>query len=452
MPVLYEDGTVIRWQVWSGRRGVSSADVWDTALWDEASWDGGTVVDFRQIPEERILSFTVDAGKDRFGRRFKASSVIMNVDNKDGLFTTERLLPGDYLQIDLIVEWDAFTDTVIPPGTMWGDVVGNTWQSSGNLILADSVAGGIQTFNMWYGRVDAATDRVRGGVDVTRIVAYDVFAELAAIDKDAQPSQGAGDPMLQRILLIASNASEAIGGVIGSGAPGEATMQATTLARNTLEEMQLTVESEGGDMWAHKAQDAQSKGVLEVRNRDWLTFDPKSVSVQWRFGPVGLPIVDAEISRDQQLIVNQASVSNAGGVQQDFQDLTSVQRFGPRTTRRLDLIAEDDTQAQFLAQRFVSNLRNIRPRVRNVTVITSDEATIRMGAEVAIGDLVLTTVASVNGWSFTFLAHVIGWTHEIFEDQWRVSLKLDDAFVDNVDGSYDDLEFSSAFRLGSIGG
>ena len=456
MPYELPDGTEIWWHVLIGRRTDSSADVYDTALYGAATYDGGSLVFYERLPESLILSMNVKQGKDRFGKRFRAGSAQVLVDNETGLFTQVNSFasPGDYIWIrqELTLP-PGPPDEPIPDGWTWNDETGRQWTAHGSLIWADDTPDVPVEYAQFYGRIDSSVNTVRNGRDVTKLVAYDMFAELAPIDKDAVPSVGAGEDATARLLRIGSNASSAFGGVQPIAFP-KTTLQATTLAQGALDMMHLTMESEGGDMWAANIpQGGSGKGIIRAGMRDWLTESPNSTSVQWVLGgSQGLTIIDGAVSKEQQLIVNDATYANVGGVSQNATDAASIQRFGVRTTRRLDLISEDDTQAQFLAQRFVSNLKDIRPRVRQVTVPVLDADSALFASKVEFGDLVLSTISSVNGWSYTALGHVIGKRQQIFEQTWNMVVLLDDAFVDNVDGAFNDEMFSNAFTLGSQGG
>jgi len=444
MPEVFSDVS-IEWFIETGRRGSASSDVWDTALWDTGVWDGSATIDFRRVPESQIHSLSITSGKDRFGRRFKASSLTIDLDNRLGVYTSGLFQPGDYVKF-YVKRTRQFVNIPIPDGTTWNDSVSNLWTSHGNLTLMSQGTAPAPNF-MFYGRVETATDIIRGGVDVTRVVVYDVFAELGAINQDAKASQGAGEDLVPRIVRIGENASPSFGGIGTSGPPSGVTFQATTLAANALEEMQLTVESEGGDMWAQRSTTGTGKSEVEVRHRDWLTTNIKSINVWWFLGGAGLPIVDARLSRDLALLVNNATFSNTGGTSQNVTDNPSIARYGPRTTRRLDLVAENDSQAQFLAARAVANLKDIRPRVRQVTVQVIDDDTAEFAATAEFGDLTQTVFESVHGWSFATQAHIIGLRHQIGDGRWSVTVNLDDAFIDNVDGAYSSA-FSDAFRLG----
>ena len=451
MPYLLPDGTQIWFELEAGHRTGAGDARWDSGFeWDRGEqWDGASNVDFKTIPNERVLSLRSKAGKDRFGKRFRASSLKITVDNHDGLFTSNLLQPGDYVALSaaIVAPGQSEPDIPIPDGHTWLDETGREWTAHGNLVLADEPFT-VNRRTLFYGRVDTAIDVVRNGKDVTNILCYDVFAELAPINKDAVPPVGAGEATRFRLNRIIENASAVVSPTVGFAGLSQATMQATTLAQGALDMLHLTIESEGGDMWAATSRDSNDRARLSATNRDYLTTAGSAINVQYVFGSVlGFPILDAQVTREQQLIVNDATFSNVGGVAQNTTDAASEARYGPRTTRRLDLIAEADTQAQFLAQRTVANLKETRPRIRDVTVQVVDFDSALMAGDISFLDLTLATVESIYGWSYTAAAHVIGISHTIVGVEWNISLHLDDAFVDNVDGAYSSA-FSNAFTLG----
>lgn len=449
------DGTIIEWNVQTGRRGPSSADNWDTAEWDTAFWDGGTEVDFNRIPESLILSLKVKQGKDAFGKRYRAGALTLVLDNQDGLFTQldTSLQPGDYVSVSVRILFPAGPpDEPIPDGWNWFDETGRAWTSHGDLVWADDTPDVPIGGAVFYGRVYSAIDTVRNGRDVTKVVVYDFFQDLAINQRDAVPAVGAGELSINRAFRITVNAG--LDGTVGGAGQYEATMQETTLSGKALDQLHLTVETEGGDMFASNSRIPESSfGSVFFKPRDWLTTDTRSINVQFVLGGLsGIPIIDANISRELAIVVNNATFSNAGGVSQNSTDTVSVQRYGERTFRRLDLQGDQDTQAQFLAQRTVSALKDVRPRIREVTVPIVDARSAEFGRTVVFGDLVLTTVNSVNGWSYTALGHVIGKQQIVFEQTWHMILRLDDAFVSNVDGAFNDEMFTNAFTLGIQGG
>ncbi len=432
---------IVEW----ARPSTAAADVYDTALYDTGVYDGSSSFNWQPI-SNLILSIKIRRGKERFGRRFRTGTGVLVVDNPDGRWLTgDSMFPGDLVRIRVRVDGgnpDALPQP-IPPGWSWMDN-GNTWFAAGSLIMDDTVEGESNTYQVFFGRVNAATDTVKAGRDVTRFELVDQMASLAVIDKDALPSQGAGELSDVRMQRILDNAGQQLNRLTVLG-DAQMTMAATTLAKNALEEAQLTAETEGGDFWY------DTEGDAVFGTRDWLTTEDRSVEVQATFGGSGLPITDSLTVRDLQLVVNQASIANTGGTVQSAQDDVSISRYSLRTFRRLDLLGDSDANSLFLANRFVAQLANTRPRLRFVElpVISTDAAT--DAGVLRFGDRIRATVESIHGWAFTFETHIIGITHEMVGDQWTVRYDLDDAFTQSgTDGGFDADAFNEGFDRGVV--
>jgi hypothetical protein len=202
------------------------------------------------------------------------------------------------------------------------------------------------------------------------------------------------------------------------------------------------MDSEGGDAWM------DALGVVTIAGRDWLTETLRATEVQWIIGALDVRVTDARPTRTNEFLVNDATIANTGGLAQNADDAPSKQRYGTRTTRRLDLLGDSDLASQFLADRLVANLKDVRPRVRQATVPILSRNGADFGLGVTFGDLTLTFVNSIHGWGMGFAGHVIGVENIMTDDQWTVKLVLDDAFVSNVDGGFDFEAFSDGFALG----
>jgi len=451
--MIFPDGTFVWFTVWTGRRGASAADVYDTATYDLAVYDGGTNIDWTPY-ESRVLGMSTRRGKDAFGKRFRTGQLTIDLDNSDGVFTGDAFLPGDYVWVQCQIRFPSGPpDEPIPDQTQWQDVTGRTWTAEGSGMILSSGGGfpTFDTFGIFYGRVDSATDKVKGGVDTTTVRVLDQFADLAIIDKAASASQGAGESTYDRAIRILTNAGSLITWD-ADGGPAEATMQATTLAGKVLSDLQLVIDSEGGDCWADTVPNPNSGGIIQLKMRDWLTTLPRSTVIQWRLGSDGVGLVDAQQTREAAIIVNDATFASAGGTAQNSTDPESIQRFGDRTHRRLDLICEGDTQPQFLAQRMVGNLAEMRPRIKQVTIPWDTTDAAKTGYEAQFGDLVLARVNSFRGHGTASLGHIIGIEHVMVGDEATTVLSLSDAFADNVDGDFDEDMFDDSFALGGAGG
>ncbi len=287
----------------------------------------------------------------------------------------------------------------------------------------------------------SSTDRVRGGVDTTTVVASDGFADLARIDKAAQPDAGAGELSNARVTRVLNNAGQGFDSHVEIGT-FFFTMAATDLDRVSLEELQLTMDTEGGDAWMDTA------GEVTIAGRDWLTTQLRSTETQWLLGALDVGVEEARPSRSVELMVNDAAYQNVGGIVQTAEDTTSKTRFGTQSRKRLDLLGDLDSSAAFLATRVVANLSAVRPRVREVTMPVVNRDTVDLGLGVLFGDLAIVIVESIHDWGMAFAAHVIGISNSMVDDEWTVTLTLDDAFVDNVDGGFDFEAYSEGFALG----
>jgi len=435
---------IVEW----ARPSLGASDMYDTALYDTGVYDGSSSLQWNDVTPF-LRSIRAKHGKERFGRRFKTASASIVLDNPGGrwLVDANGMAPGDLVRVRVIVSGSnpGGLPTPIPPGTMWMDQATNTWTSAGALIMDDTVSGAVNEYTVFLGRVNIATDTVKGGVDVTRFDCIGQQGSLARIDKDAGPNVGAGELSDVRMQRILDNAGAGLQTLIVLGV-AQHTMAATDLATPALSEAQLTSETEGGDFWFN------TEGIATFGTRDWLDTETRSTVVQAFFGGLtGVGVIDSRPTRDLQIVVNNASYANTGGTTQNAQDADSIARYSNRTFRRLDLLGDVDASSTFLAARAVAQLKDVRPRARTVEMPVLDTAAATFAGDLRFGDLVQSTVDSIFGWSHTFQAHVIGIDHDVFEDQWTVTYNLDDAFiVDTTDGGFDNQAFSTGFSLGEV--
>lgn len=443
----FADGSSIRWYVATGRKSPAGTAVYDTARYDQDTYDGSTDVVWLDF-SEKALSLRIKRGKDAFLRRFRTGTCQIVFDNQTSEFTDTRFLPGDLVWVVARKYTPAgLPPTPIPDGTDWdGSETGRPWESHGNDLILQGDPATYEGFSLFFGRVASSQDIVKGGVDVTRVNCTDMFADLAVAEFSPSPPAGGGESAGSRVNRIISNVGQ--GFTAGAWWPTVSTMQPTELAGKALDELQLTIDdSEGGAIWALPYPNAFNSGAVQYAGRDWLTEAPKSTEVQWTLGGVTLPLIDGVIHKAVQLIVNDATFASVGGIEQQATSPGSIQRYGLRTFRKTDLICEGDAQPAFLAGRVIHNLNLSRPRVREAAVNVETGYQADFGCQVQFGDLVNVGVNSIN-WARTFQAHVFGIQHTVSPSEWEVTLTLDDAFVDNVDGPFSHLEFSDSFSLG----
>lgn len=194
--------------------------------------------------------------------------------------------------------------------------------------------------------------------------ATDGFTQLAAVNLPEGAPVGAGETSGARIGRLAD--------VAGWVAPrrldaGKVTVQATTMAQPMLEEMFLTADSEGGQLYV------DGDGTLVFEDRDRPLTDPRQTTPQVTFtdqpqSAAEVCYADLQMSSDRSAIVNWCSIARAGGTAQVASDGASIARYRQRTYTRHDLIHTADADSTVLAGRIVSRLAFASQRVEGLTV------------------------------------------------------------------------------------
>ena len=383
---------------------------WDTALWDTALWDG-TDISWLDITSD-VMSVATDGGKDSFNTRFRTGMMSVLLDNTYGQWTpgagagdpgVVRLRPGRQMRLSI-----RFED--------------GTWMP------------------IFTGRIDTLQDQHNQGFVTTRVHVYDAFAGFAVDDEPASAPQGAGELSGARINRILDHIAWSQDD--RDIQAGVATLQETTLAATAIQDMSDAADAEGGDLFMSGA------GAVTFKARDWLATDERSVEEQWYLGGPGIPISAAEPSWTIQRVVNDASYANAGGTAQHVTDQPSIATYGRRTFQRHDLIAEDDSQANYLATRTVSNLKDDQPRIKTVTVPAVSIQQILFGLGIRFGDLTLIDVATKWGWSQSIVGWIIGISHTVTPSSWDITITLENAERPNINGGYWYESFSAGYQLG----
>ena len=223
--------------------------------------------------------------------------------------------------------------------------------------------------------------------------------------------------------------------------PGVFTMQETTLAQDQLSLCQITADSDGGDLFI------APDGRVTFREHGWMTEGEPD----WLLGGPGLdaiPVDGVRPSWSMQRIVNEAAFAATGSTQQVASDSASIQFFGRRTTRRLDLINDNDSDVLQLADQTVAALKDDKLVIDEATVLVQDAVSADFATKVKYGDLVAISVDTIHGWSTTYVTHVVGIGAAVTAAGYLVTLTLDDALVVNENGSFARSEFDSSFHLG----
>jgi len=377
----------VRW----GARGVAAggAGAWDLDVWDGPGTWSGWEPSWAVLDDCWISNLTVTRGRAKATERFSAGTLSMT------LVAAQR----DQSRI-----WSWLLDQ---------PTIGD------ELSIRARVRDGGDWWPLFRGSITALSDgfELDGRLAVS-VAGIDAMAEIAAVDlPEVDPPVGAGERSDQRISRILD--------LIGFPVErrrldvGVVTVQSTNLARNLLDEAQVTAESEVGDLWV------DAEGMVIFRNRQWWLTDPRTTSSRVTYSNVPgsghCPAV-FRTALDLSDLENRVSMARAGGTALTVIDHASRARFGLRTFTRFDLVCEFDVDVQIAASARLAENRQRTRRVEQLSVKPEAAVIVGVPAAVAWGpvlDLRLGDAATVEWLAGgadepdSRLMHVQGWTHTI---------------------------------------
>jgi hypothetical protein len=253
----------------------------------------------------------------------------------------------------------------------------------------------------------------------------DRFADMAAVDLPEQPLEGLGDTTDERVARLMDRAE--IDPYYGLLASCEVEHQSTNLARNLLDEAQVAAESEVGALYV----DREGFIVLRPAHGTAPTSRETDVQMAWaNAAAVGgyptVPPLNFGSGQDLDDVVNQVSMSRAGGTAYTTSDAESILAFGLRTYQRFDLTCRYDTDVQFAADWRLDQLRRRTQRVdslRGTVLPLMDNDALAALLDVELGD------KHYVSWDdgereVTGTMHVQGVTHRVTGDAWEVKVDL----------------------------
>lgn len=370
--------------------------LWDSGLWDTTGvWAGDEPTWVRYDAD--LLGANPSHGRDRFEDRMRTATMSIELANDDGKYNPDHGAVGP-------------GDLALRPGRLI--------RLTGNV--------GLGFVAVFRGVVDDIKEVYGpGGGDInTRMSCVGYMADMALANPPALGSPvGAGertDERVERVLDAVDWPADR-----RNIQEGVHTLQATTLARSRLEELQRAADNEGGAFFFDAA------GVATFKAQGWLENDARSTTPQIYpgRGSSGDPsVIGVSTEWTRRTIINDAQYTRVGGTMQRDFDLTSAALYGGlRSDRRTDLEVETDAQALTLAERIVAARAYDRLRVTGLQLSPLDLASGRALLELQLGDLVEATVNTLHGWGYTVQAHVMRITHVIRADDWVVDLRIDDA-------------------------
>lgn len=372
-----------------------SVSRWGTAKWDVsggALWEGPP-------PEDDIscdvMSVSIVNGRDQPLDRFRTATCTVVLYDPAGSYSPWTSAPV------------AGTFGAIRPGIMV-----RVWIET---------AGGI--IPRFVGTVDSITDNwtvASNEPDTPHLVTFravDGLADLAAYNGTEQAPAGAGELSGARIGRIATNALYNGARAIDAGT---VTCQATTLAKNALEEAGLTADTERGALWVDPA------GVLQYRDRNGLVTEPNYVTVQAVFGdePGEICYTALQPASDAAKVRNLVTIARAGGTAVTVSDDQSIALYKAKTYRRLDLIHENDVDSTTIANEYLDAFAFAANRVERLSVDVSAMPDAQLDTVLALDLLHLIEVRRrAVGFQIVAQLQIEGTAEEITADKWTLSYR-----------------------------
>jgi len=326
----------------------ASAGGWglfNVGLFDAATFGPGEVwVDISQW----VMSFAVTRKfADRL-RLWQAGSCTLELSNMDGRFSPDNLT-GPYAAAGF---------SSIRPGI---PIRANVTISG---VVYWLFCGTVDTWaEDWPGHIGART----GGASVT-VTALDAWKTLSTFQGAAVTPVGAGETLGPRISRILTTA-----GYVGpiDLDTGTIPLQETTLADKPLDEIDITIASEGGAVYV------AADGRFCVRDRYSLTEDLRSVTPQVVFGDSAGEVPWSALGHSPLTlsgVVNYARYTAPGsvptGLPQVSYDSDSMARFGQLSDEaswRDKLICVNDSDVAVLAQWTVATRKDAQQLITSIS-------------------------------------------------------------------------------------
>ena len=384
-----------------GRRGAPVGESeWDLSLWDTAEWSGLEPV-WAVLDNCEISGLSVNrgrlAGTDRFATSTATARLTFTFDRVAWSFREAGpLAVGDEIRFSVGVDLESPISAAGP-------------------------------FPIWRGLIRDVTDDWKPGykrLDVS-IAAVDRMADLAAVTIPPLPSPvGAGETTGERLARIMEAAE--IDPFYVDLDLGVATVQATDLSRNLLDEAQITTEAEGtGQFFVSR------DGLLTFLDRDWRTIRPRSTStvVLWSNDAPDPAVpeicpTDFATGRNQDQLANQVSRARAGGTVYTVRDETSIVVYGLRTNQRLDMICDNDPDVEYAADAYLAQRSQRINQIGPLTAVidpTSPASAIAALVDVDLLDqheIRWDDGSGLAPYSETF--HVQSVAHTVTPDRWTI--------------------------------
>jgi len=371
----------------------SNNSLWGTGTWNSGKWSGRDVVWTDVTDYVRSIQTTRERNRDTDTYTTGTATVVFS--NVDARFTPANT-SGPYTS--------GGVTKIVPKVPMR---IRATWNGV--------------TYGLFQGRVNSWQDDYPGaGKDcVTTVVCSDVLADLIPVELATAVAAGAGETAGTRITRLLNAAGWVWGNYVDSGSIS--TMQATTLGDNAFDLIRVTVESEGGVLFA----DGDGQLVFQDAFYPAGGHSSRATTAQITFGSgVGeVKFADPSLTYDDTLIFNESSVTCDGGVAQASSDPDSVSLYGSRSVSRTGLVNQTDAQSKQLADLDIFRFADPEYRVAALFVRPASSPTDYwpLVLDSRFGDYCVAKVPTPSGITITRDVFVSGLSHTINRDgDWTV--------------------------------
>lgn len=407
MSVTWLDGVVITVEA-ALSAATGSYGAWDSAIWDTSTWGPDAIyVDITQY----VRAFDTDRHFSRELAAWEAGTATVVLDNRDGRFSADNL-SGPYVTggVTQVRPWRPLRIKASYGGVTKYVFSGyaTAWEESYSL------------------------DGANRGDAIVTVPCLDELGSLARFNPLATSAVGAGELSGLRIHRILNNAGST---AVRDVDPGQFTMQATTLAANTVTELKLTADSEAGAVYIG------ADGTVIFDDQLAIVTQTRSSASQATFGDGGgaeLPYEDIEIHYDGDLLTNVASFARVGSTAVQAQDNTSRALYQDKTFQRSDLICATDLQVQSLANWYVAQFSQPERRVTRIDV--NPRETLANWTQVLtreVRDLITVKRRPPGGYTISRDCHISGIKHSARPDEWKTSFALFSATPYQTVGRWD---------------
>jgi hypothetical protein len=204
--------------------------------------------------------------------------------------------------------------------------------------------------------------------------------------------------------------------------PGNSTMQADPgQPRSVLAAIQTVEQSEFGAFYMSPV------GGAKFLSRDTISelADAPARTFSDTGAPNTISYSDIDFAFDDQLILNDVTVTRVGGAPQNAQDAASIARYFTKSGQRTGILVETDTEALDQANTLLDARKDAELRIDSMTLTLSDPTAIDRnvaGLRADIYTLVNIEKSMPGGSSVVRELFIQGVQHDVTPDKWTTKL------------------------------